>query len=244
MLSPKTLSYLFAQQDVNDQEIDALVEYAATKRPDAWQAIKLMHEAGQDIFIPNYILRLQDLNLNRLGIILPSIWKRFEAYQKLQERRQAEADAQPEAMQQQHTLQEMMTAITNWMRQQTVDVCTTTLCLSIEATAQANKVRCKQDWAGIVRMIRDEGEWLNKLTNNVFVQMVTERCHIDEGILPTESSLKALSFGKSKFPAWKVTGYNPQQLDSLVQMGTHFVRHLYDQVQQALKSEQKTPFAV
>lgn len=244
MLSSATLSYLSTQPDVTDQQVDALVEYAATQRPDAWEAIKLMHQCNMDSMIAQYLMRLQDLKLIALGDLLPHLWKRIEAYQQQLLKRQAEADMQPEAMQQQTTMQEMMMSVSGWMRTQSVEVCTTTICHAVEATVKADKVRCKQDWAGLVRLIREEGQWLNGLTNNSFVQMVSERCSIDKNLLPTESSLKVLSFGKQPFPAWKVSSYDTQQLKSLVQMASYFLQQLDQQVKQALQLEQKTPLAV
>lgn len=244
MLSEATLAYLSPQPDVNDSEIDALVHYAATSRPDAWQAIKLMHECHADGMIAQYLIRLQDINLIALGNILPYIWKRIEALQQLQQRRQAEADAQPKPMQQQKNMQEMMDSVSTWMRKQDVEVRTTTVCQAIQATVQANLVRCKQDWAALLRLIRDEGEWLTNLTNKSFIEMVEDNCHIDAGNLPTLPTLKVLSFGKSRFPAWSVIDYDPPKLNSLTQMASYMLTHIYDQVQQAQNHDHEKPFAV
>lgn len=243
MLSAATLNFLSPQPDVNDQQIDDLVGYAATNRPDAWEAIKLMHSEGQDNMIASYLLHLQDPKLSALGLMLPSVWKRYENYMQLSQKRQAEADMQPEAMQQQMSMQEMIIRVSPWMHAQSTDVCITTICRAIDATAKAGMVRCKQDWAGVVRLIRDEGGWLSGLTNKMFTTMVADHCHIDKSLKPTEPSLKVLSFGSTRFPAWKVGSYDPAQHKSLVQMAGHFLQHIDQQVQQALSLEQNHPLA-
>lgn len=244
MLSATTLSYLSPKPDVNDQQIDALVEYAVKEHRDAWEAIRLMHELGQDSMIDSYLLRLGDQRLASLGRILPNLWRRSEAYEKEVERRQAETDTQPAAMQTQADLQQMMDRATRWMRAQSASVCTSVICRAIEATVKAGMVRCKQDWAGLKRLISDDGGWLEGLTNNAFAQMVAEHCDFDRSMLPSEATLKVLSFGSTHFPAWKPTGYDPKQLRSLVQMASYFLNSLEKQMSHSANSAMEKIIAV
>lgn len=244
MLSEKTLAYLSSKPDVNDKEIDALVEYAATSKPDAWIAIKVMHERGHDDLILPYLARLSDPRLIELGNYMTYLWKRAEAYEQHKREQQAEADAQPETIQKEKMWREMIDHVSQWLQKQSIEVSRTMICKSIEATIKARKLRCKQDWAGFLRLIRNEAKWLNNLTNSMFVEMVTERCKIDESNLPNVSTLKVLSFGTQPFPNWKVEGYSPSQLDSLTQMVGHFVEKLHDQVEKTIGREQQSTFAV
>lgn len=244
MLSKATLKYFSTQPDVNDKYIDELVEYAATERPDAWLAIKVMHECCQDSIIPHYLMQLNDEKLTALGNILPSLWERIEAIQEQIKQQQAMADTQPEALQQQASDEEMMNRVTLWFRKQDHDVCMSTVCRAIEVTVKAGMVRCKQDWAGILRLIRDDGKWFKKLTNKAFIQMVTANCHLKKEELPTEPTIKVLSFEDKPFPAWRVSGYQPQQMKSLMQMVTHLLRQIDNQVQQAMKNRPITSFSI
>lgn len=208
------------------KKIDEMTEYASAERPDAWKAVTMMCRIGAVGAACEYLAGMDDARLRELATALPYIYQRD--LMKLWKQSMAEqtAAALP-CPTQTDVAEEQIREVSQWMARQTAEVRQQTIAEAIRLTAQeVGAVRCKQDWAGILRLITHENPWLPGLTNQAFVSLLTDQCHLDTRLRPTVSSMKVLSFGSQTFPAWVVTGYSQPSLTALIRLGRSFLSTL------------------
>lgn len=136
-----------------------------------------------------------------------------------------------ELMQKQRNASQQLQEVKSQMSTLGIEVCEAMICAAIDEVAAADIVRVKQDWAGILRLIKDEGGWMPKMTYQEFVAMLTNNCTIPPKIMPTEPSMKVLSIGKEQYPAWRVSDYDTTAMKSLNAMAAMFITSLHNQLE-------------
>lgn len=112
------------------------------------------------------------------------------------------------------------------MSKQSLDVRVTIVYEAINLTVDADMIRCKQDFAGILRLINEQ-EWIPKISMNTFVISLTNHCSIEESLLPTVSNLKVLAFGRDTYPCWRITNYDDQQMKAINAMAAYYIDEVY-----------------
>lgn len=135
-----------------------------------------------------------------------------------------------EMMQKQQTALQQLQEVKTKMSTFGIEVCEALICAAINEVAAADVVRCKQDWAGIMRLIKDEGGWMPRMTYQEFVAMLADNCTIPSKIMPTEPTLKVLAFGKEQYPAWRVSDYDTTAMKALNAMAATFITSLQNQL--------------
>lgn len=104
------------------------------------------------------------------------------------------------------------------------------ICTAIDKTVAANMIRCKQDWAGILHVIKVDGGWIPKISIKDFVAMLANHCSLPSDAMPTESIVKVLSFGRTKFPNWKIIDYSPARVKAINNMTLYFLNAIIETV--------------
>lgn len=78
----------------------------------------------------------------------------------------------------------------------------------------------KKDFGALTKVV-NEMRVFEKFTHHSLLMILAE-CEVPSSLMPSESSLKALTFAAALHPNWKITGVDPSENQRIINIGQRF----------------------